>query len=78
VCPVACPFKSGRWDVERGWCIVHIVKLTPEQLEHLDQAIGYAQGNSLAFHAAYDETDKSIKFKVGNMSWTPPLKTEEW
>jgi hypothetical protein len=55
-----------------------IVKLSREQLEMLDDAVGRARlAINLPLRLAFDPIDNSIKWKLGEYIWSPPCQTEE-
>ena len=56
---------------------MHIAKLTYHQLEMLLHAAQKAQTQNEDFILGYDEMDRSLKYKIGQFVWSPPIITEE-
>lgn len=54
-----------------------IAVLTPEQKEQLEYAILRATTQNEEFGLAFDPIDNSLKWKVGQSAWSPPVATEE-
>lgn len=54
-----------------------IATLTRDQLDMLSQACDQARRDYETFRLAYDETDRSLKFKIGGFGWSPPMPAEE-
>lgn len=56
---------------------VKIAELSVVRRGMLVDAMEYATKHGEKFLVGFDETDQSIKWKVGNGPWSPPVKTEE-
>lgn len=56
---------------------MHIANLTAIQIARLAEAATRAQYGEYTFRLAFDSIDNSIKYKVGEFVWSPPIATEE-
>jgi hypothetical protein len=55
---------------------MHILKLSPQQLEGLAWAVAKAEKEGIPLRLAFDTSDSAIKYKVGDEVWSPPYLTD--
>ena len=53
-----------------------IADLNEVQLEYLVHYATMALEKKQKFKLAFDETDASLKYKIADYSWSPPIATE--
>lgn len=56
---------------------MYIAVLTREQLDMLEAFVLRATAQGEQFGIAFDPLDNSMKWKLGQGAWSPPVKTEE-
>ena len=56
---------------------VKVGQLTAQEFMSLKRVLQHAERYGSKFLVAFDETDQSIKWKVGEGVWSPPVRTEE-
>jgi hypothetical protein len=56
---------------------MYITDLTEKQLAMLKHYVDIASERHEKFKLGFDESDMSLKFKIGEYSWSPPMATEQ-
>lgn len=56
---------------------MRVANPTPTQLAWLQTAVERAESTGEVLHIGYDPLDQSMKWKLGNGVWSPPVRTEE-